>query len=290
MDVKKRKREMLSDQLSEDEDEDGDCKVKRRIKHLPDPPSPPEDSNDREVSMIFGHSTSNNRESPNYATSTTLNQSEHYSKHSSLHTDLSLTPSPQQPLNINNQPDPEDSTENISSPDSEEDDHGLPETGFISKTVEESLSTPQNIQEPGSSNQLSNPEDDSDDSSPHFNTPEPEEPEEVSTISSTCITIRHSTPTTVQETNLTPQTDTSFHDDILNLSANINSSDLHNSPYITPCSKPCTINNNFGPGSRTPCSSIQDSPSYCSPSPVYSIPSPGSAFSIVINRRRESES
>ena len=27
MDVKKRKREMLSDQLSEDEDEDGDCKV-----------------------------------------------------------------------------------------------------------------------------------------------------------------------------------------------------------------------------------------------------------------------
>merc|ERR1711963_1017624 len=62
-----------------------------------------------------------------------------------------------------------------------------------------------------------------------------------------------------------PQTDTSFHDDILNLSANINSSDLHNSPYITPCSKPCTINNNFGPGSRTPCSSIQDSPSFAQP-------------------------
>ena len=52
--------------------------------------------------------------------------------------------------------------------------------------------------------------------------------------------------------------------------------------------KASTINNN----SR----SVQDviltcvSPSYCSPSPVYSIPSPGSAFSIVISRRRDSES
>ena len=32
------------------------------------------------------------------------------------------------------------------------------------------------------------------------------------------------------------------------------------------------------------------STSYCSPSPVYSIPSPGSAFSIVISKRRDSES
>ena len=32
------------------------------------------------------------------------------------------------------------------------------------------------------------------------------------------------------------------------------------------------------------------SPSYCAPSPVYSIPSPGSAFSIVISKRRDSES
>ena len=224
------------------------------------------------------------RESPNCAASTSSNQNQsvHYSKHSSLHTDLSLTPSPQQHPNINNQPDPEDV------PESEEDDLP-PSTGFLSKTVEESLSTPQNIQEAESSSQLSTTEDDSDASSPHFNTPEPAE-DEVSTISSTCITIHHSTPTTVQDTDLTPHTDTSFHDDILNLSANINTSDLHTSPYIAPCSKPCTINNNLGPGSRTPCSSVHDSPSYCSPSPVYSIPSPGSAFSIVINRRRESES
>lgn len=281
MDVKKRKRETLTDQLSEDEDDEGECKVKRRTKHVPEPPSPPEDSNDREVSMILGHSSCNNRESPNPAASTNQNHSEHYSKHSSLHTDLSLTPSPQQHPNIDNQPDPEDVLESGV-------DDPPPTTGFLSKTVEESLSTPQNIQEPESSNQLSTTEDDSDTSSPHFNTPEPSE--DVSTISSTCITIRHSTPTTVQETDLTPHTDTSFHDDILNLSANINTSDLHNSPYIAPCSKPCTINNNLGPGSRTPCSSVHDSPSYCSPSPVYSIPSPGSAFSIVINRRRESES
>ena len=77
MDVKKRKRETLTDQLSEDEDDDGECKVsvqnintkikknvskvKRRTKHVPEPPSPPEDSNDREVSMILGHSSCNNR-------------------------------------------------------------------------------------------------------------------------------------------------------------------------------------------------------------------------------------
>ena len=30
--------------------------VKRPVLHVPSPPSPPEDSNDREVSMILGHS------------------------------------------------------------------------------------------------------------------------------------------------------------------------------------------------------------------------------------------
>ena len=76
------------------------------------------------------------------------------------------------------------------------------------------------------------------------------------------------------------------HRDILGLQGPASSSSLSLSLDLPTCSstpKP-GINNNLvtsSPGLASP---------YCSPSPAYSIPSPGSAFSVVISRRRESES
>lgn len=78
------------------------------------------------------------------------------------------------------------------------------------------------------------------------------------------------------------------HRDILGLQGPASSSSLSLSldlPSSSSTPKPCSgINNNLvasSPGLASP---------YCSPSPAYSIPSPGSAFSVVISRRRESES
>jgi len=300
MEAKKRKREDVSGkEASEnvsDDDEDGHFKVKRHLVHAPSPPSPPEDSNDREVSMILGY---------NSARETTTNtSSQHYSKHSSLLTDLSLTPSPptntlpqeentQPPIDDDDEIDDDDnddddedsldanvssSTHDQSSLDSTEELFHLPEPGVLSRTMGESLSTPQELPDPPSTHhQFSTPEPDPEEAiSPHFNTPEPAI-EEAPNISSTCVNL---TSTPVQTSN--------FHDDILRLCPDLSpapSDTLHQSEISILPPKSYSINNNLGPSPGTPVS-----PSYCGQSPVYSIPSPGSAFSIVINRRRESES
>ena len=210
--------------------------------------------------------------------------SQHYSKHSSLLTDLSLTPSP--PAHL---PNPEsrdvdtpDHDDNVDTPDHDNDeDHsgndpddsdGSRSTASssdassyiapVSRTVEESLTTPQDIrceeELPADLSADLNADltddltDDLSSASPHFNTPE------LATdlsILSTCTETRHASSHTSSHTS---------------------------APGASSTPKPCSINNNLV-GASTP------SP-YCSPSPVYSIPSPGSAFSVVISRRRESES
>jgi len=205
MDLKKRKRGFRRD-VDEEEEEDVRPKSKRGLVVLPSPPSPPGDSNDREVSRILGQEETSEASEASEA---------NYSKHSSLLTDLSLTPSPRLSTPVNTdkltqpQPPPEPEPEPEPEPDTQ---------------------------------QPSNPSGSSEDPS------------------STCP--RHQI------------------------------SQVDEAPDGTGA-KASSINNN----SRT----VQDviltcisenitSPSYCAPSPVYSIPSPGSAFSIVISKRRDSES
>ena len=148
-------------------------------------------------------------------------QTSQYSKHSSLLTDLSLTPSP----------------------------------------PEHQLSTPPLLSQPQQSDSREENSTDQPDTRPAEDYKKPDNtqqsfaPEEQSTCLN--ITEVQEEPEEAEETESSP-------------------------------AKSSSINNN----SR----SVQDviltciSPSYCSPSPVYSIPSPGSAFSIVISRRRDSES
>ena len=260
------------------------------------------------------------RESPNV--------SQHYSKHSSLLTDLSLTPSPptNEPLpapvsadtdssDVSKYHDPgqgegadEDSLDanlststthrDQSSLGSTEDSLNLPEPGLLSRTVEESLETPQYLQDSelpslGHQDQFSStPDPDTDPEaeilySPHFNTPEPAQ--DTAASSATTRTCPPATSASLVQAQDTPDlslaaTASSFHhdpEDILNLSSPTST--------ISMSSKPLSINNNLASSAGAP-GLVQDSPSYCSASPVYSIPSPGSAFSIVISRRRESES
>ena len=209
--------------------------------------------------------------------------SQHYSKHSSLLTDLSLSPSPptsehhevndenNENDNINDD-DIDSLTANVSHQES-----SLDSSDDVKHDNDDILTTPLN--DDTSLQGLNTPEDDP--SSPHYNTPEESQELEQS---STC-------PTTTTTTSTTPvqHQHYSFHPDILNLEQN-----LPPSPLLPP--KPSTINNNKTP--VTPSGSLGSpgygappygSPSYCSQSPAYSIPSPGSAFSVVISRRRESE-
>ena len=203
--------------------------------------------------------------------------SQHYSKHSSLMTDLSLTPSPpaHQPPSS---PKPENQPRDVDTPDNDDDDSdddGSKSTSSSSssgsssfdnqppsRTAEDSLTTPQVIR---CSEELTDDISQSPPASPHFNTPDTE-----GVMVDPALNL------------------SSFqHRDILGLQGPASSSlslslDL---PSSSSTPKPCSgINNNLvasSPGLASP---------YCSPSPAYSIPSPGSAFSVVISRRRESES
>jgi len=219
MDFKKRKRSERGDVEGEAEDEERPkAKCKRELVVMPSPPSPPGDSNDREVSMILSQEEAK--------------QTGHYSQNSSLLTDLSLTPSPPG----KNRPPPQDS---ISTPLNLS-EHDQIETCLESDSLEEAFTDQPDTQQPAVYKKPENPQ----------NSFPKEEP-------STCLEIRED-----QEEN----------------------TEAESSP-----AKASSINNN----SR----SVEDviltcvtSPPYSSPSPVYSIPSPGSAFSIVISKRRDSES
>ena len=153
-------------------------------------------------------------------------QSGQYSKHSSLLTDLSLTPSPPQPQ----------------------------------------LSTPPSTSQPQEEPPGPEPRHQVTPDSPaaDYNKPEDTQQSIAQEEQSTCLKL-----TQVQQEEEEEEEEEAEETD-------------------SSSAKASSINNN----SR----SVQDviltcvSPSYCSPSPVYSIPSPGSAFSIVISRRRDSES
>ena len=220
--------------------------------------------------------------------------SQHYSIHSSLLTDLSLTPSPpaDQPLCS---PKPEKQSRDVDTSDNDDhddddDDHDADDDDSADRSnstngdsvnqsksrssssssgssscnsqssplrtvVDSLLTTPPDTR---CSEELTDDLSQSPPTSPHFNTPDALDP---------AISVA------------------SFqHKDILGLQGP-SSSSLSLSLDTLPCSsstpKPCSINNNLL------CSPLP-SP-YCSPSPAYSMPSPGSAFSLVISRRRESE-
>ena len=237
MDFKKRKRSHRTDVDGDEEEEEGpkvryetwkirkftvDCFLVQS-KRGPSPPSPPGDSNDREVSMILG------QQEPGHRSQTS--QSSQYSQHSSLLTDLSLTPSPpsKAPLSIS-------TPSNLSDPSLESEPRNESST--------EQPSRPE-TQQPAVDNKHENQEQ---------SAPVEEE--------STCRRISEA-----QEDD--EQTD-------------------EGSP-----AKASSINNNTRSVQDVILTCISEnitSTSYCSPSPVYSIPSPGSAFSIVISKRRDSES
>ena len=214
--------------------------------------------------------------------------SQHYSKHSSLLTDLSLSPSP--PTSEHQEVNDDNNEDNILEDNINDDDidslaanvshqeSSLGSSDDVKHVDDDILTTPLN--DDTSLQGLNTPEDDP--SSPHYNTPEESQEQEQS---STCPT----SAKTITSTTPVQQHQYSFHPDILNLEQN-----LPPSPLLPP--KPSTINNNKTP--VTPSGSLGSpgygpppygSPSYCSQSPAYSIPSPGSAFSVVISRRRESE-
>ena len=209
--------------------------------------------------------------------------SQHYSKHSSLMTDLSLTPSPpaHQPPSS---PKPENQPRDVDTPDNDDSDDGSKSTSSSSsssgsssfdhqpqsRTADDSLTTPQVIR---CSEELTDDISQSPPASPHFNTPDLAVDPDLATEATVMVD---------PGLNLS-----SFqHRDILGLQGPASSSSLSLSLDLPTCSstpKP-GINNNLvtsSPGLASP---------YCSPSPAYSIPSPGSAFSVVISRRRESES
>ena len=191
-------------------------------------------------------------------------------------TDLSLTPSPpadQPPSSPKSENQPRD----VDTPDNDNDDDsddGSKSTSSSSsgssschnqspsRTVEDSLTTPQDIR---CSEELTDDLSQSPPASPHFTTPDfASEAEAVVDPGLNISSFQHRDILGLQGPSSTS----------LSLSLDLPSSSS------TP--KPCSINNNLlGSPLASP---------YCSPSPAYSIPSPGSAFSVVISRRRESES
>ena len=209
---------------------------KRGLVVLPSPPSPPGDSNDREVSMILGQEEASEASEASEVSGASEGSKRNYSKHSSLLTDLSLTPSPR-----------------LSTPVSSD---------------KPTQHTP--VDQPGAE-----PEPEPEEQPEHQ--PEPEagpepEPEPDAEKPSEPVGAREEPGSACPR----PPSLTEGEEEADGSGA-----------------KAGSINNN----SRT----VQDviltciseniaSPSYCAPSPVYSIPSPGSAFSIVISKRRDSES
>ena len=191
-----------------------------------------------------------------------MTKSTNYSKHSSLMTDLSLTPSPDHDSSLHHH-----------------DQDTVHHQQSVSRVVEESLSTPDDEGQ------------DDDETSGHYNSPTGDNDDESMTPpfspvadlnTSTCTTPAPASSTPPVQDNSATDIQHSFHDDILNLPSDLTDNMTR---IMTPCSlPPKLINNNSSTGQ-----SSLESPSYCSPSPVYSIPSPGSAFSIVISKRRESE-
>ena len=177
-------------------------------------------------------------------------------------TDLSLTPSPDHDSSLHHH-----------------DQDTVHHQQSVSRVVEESLSTPDDEGQ------------DDDETSGHYNSPTGDNDDESMTPpfspvadlnTSTCTTPAPASSTPPVQDNSATDIQHSFHDDILNLPSDLTDNMTR---IMTPCSlPPKLINNNSSTGQ-----SSLESPSYCSPSPVYSIPSPGSAFSIVISKRRESE-
>ena len=181
-------------------------------------------------------------------------------------TDLSLTPSPDHDSTLHHH-------------DHYHDQDTVHHQQSVSRVVEESLSTPDDEGQ------------DDDETSGHYNSPTVDNDDESMTPpfspvaelnTSTCTTPAPASSTPPVQDNSATDIQHSFHDDILNLPSDLTDNMTR---IMTPCSlPPKLINNNSSTGQ-----SSLESPSYCSPSPVYSIPSPGSAFSIVISKRRESE-
>ena len=239
MDFKKRKRDHCSDGKGEEEDERPKVNVfhgtreirqyfvvqsKRGLVVVPSPPSPPGDSNDREVSMILGQGERKE-----------MKEKSQYSQHSSLLTDLSLTPSPKE-CSV-----PQDSLStptNLSEPDQVE-------PGLESDSLDGFTEQPE-TQQPAVYKKPDNPQN---------SIPSEER--------STCLNT-----TEVQEESADDQSSQAKASSINNNSSSVQD-------VILSC-----ISENIS----------VTSPEYCSPSPVFSIPSPGSAFSIVISKRRDSES